>query len=93
MRSSIRKSRACQRVMRIVETEAVTSTDAEPQRAIGRSQRTGESITITKHGRPVAKLVPVSPCRAVRTTSKPGIAADFDDPARRRDCGVGRNES
>ncbi|CAN5434519.1 type II toxin-antitoxin system Phd/YefM family antitoxin [soil metagenome] len=43
----------------------------------------GEEITISRHGRPAARLVPISPARAPR---RPGVLAgkfrlapDFDD--------------
>lgn len=63
--------------------EAVTSTDAKNRlnALLAEVERTGESITITKHGRPVAKLVPVEPVpRRFGQLPNLVIAADFDDP-------------
>jgi prevent-host-death family protein len=41
----------------------VTSTEAKNRlnALLADIERTGQSVTITKHGRPVAKLVPVQP--------------------------------
>ncbi|MGU3499465.1 type II toxin-antitoxin system Phd/YefM family antitoxin [Mycobacterium sp. C31M] len=44
-------------------------------------ERTGESVTITRHGRPVAKLVPVA--TSPRVFGQPPhlqVPADFDAP-------------
>ena len=63
--------------------EAVTSTDAKNRlnALLAQVERTGESVTITNHGRPVAKLVPVEPVpRRFGQLPNLAIAADFDDP-------------
>lgn len=64
--------------------ESVTVYDAKTHlsRLLARAEQ-GEEITITRHGRPVARLVPFTQTRPART---PGawrgqvrIADDFDD--------------
>lgn len=61
----------------------VTSTEAKNKlnRILAEIERTGATVTITNHGRPVAKLVPVLP--AARTFGQlPAlrIPDDFDEP-------------
>lgn len=61
----------------------VTSTEAKNKlnRILAEVERTGASVTITNHGRPVAKLVPLQP--APRTFGQlPNLAVpkDFDEP-------------
>jgi prevent-host-death family protein len=63
--------------------EAVTSTDAKNRlnALLAEVERTGESVTITNHGRPVAKLVPVEPVpRRFGQLPNLVIPAGFDDP-------------
>jgi prevent-host-death family protein len=63
--------------------EAVTSTDAKNRlnALLAHVERTGESVTITNHGRPVARLVPVEPVpRRFGQLPNLAIPADFDDP-------------
>lgn len=44
-------------------------------------ERTGQSITITNHGRPVAKLIPVQPMqRTFGQLPNLLIPSNFDDP-------------
>lgn len=44
-------------------------------------ERTGQSITITKHGRAVAKLVPIAPTpRKFNQLPNLIVPKDFDDP-------------
>ena len=61
----------------------VTSTEAKNRlnALLAEVERTGVAITITSHGRPVARLEPVNPVR--RTFGQlPGltVADNFDDP-------------
>lgn len=61
----------------------VTSTEAKNRlnALLAEVERTGVAITITSHGRPVARLEPVKPVR--RTFGQlPGltVADNFDDP-------------
>jgi prevent-host-death family protein len=62
---------------------SVTSTDAKNRlnALLADVERTGQSITITNHGRPVAKLVSVQPMQR-RFGQLPNlmIPSDFDDP-------------
>lgn len=61
----------------------VTSTDAKNRlnALLADVERTGESITITNHGRPVAKLVPVQPMpRTFGQLPNLAVPKDFDDP-------------
>lgn len=60
----------------------VTSTDAKNRlnALLADVQRTGESVTITNHGRPVAKLVPVNPVpRMFGQMPHLMVPKDFDD--------------
>jgi len=61
----------------------VTSTDAKNRlnALLADVERTGESVTITNHGRPVAKLVPVQPMqRKFGQLPNLAIPSNFDDP-------------
>ncbi len=61
----------------------VTSTEAKNtlNRILAEIQRTGESVTITNHGRPIAKLVPVHPVpRTFGQLPNLLIPRDFDEP-------------
>jgi prevent-host-death family protein len=61
----------------------VTSTEAKNKlnRLLADIERTGESVTITNHGRPVAKLVPVQPVpRTFGQLPHLLVPKDFDDP-------------
>ena len=60
----------------------VTSTDAKNRlnALLADVERTGESITITNHGRPVAKLVPMNPVpRTFGQMPNLVVPDDFDD--------------
>jgi prevent-host-death family protein len=61
----------------------VTSTDAKNRlnALLADVERTGQAVTITNHGRPVAKLVPVQPV-ARRFGQLPNLVVptDFDEP-------------
>lgn len=62
---------------------SVTSTDAKNRlnALLADVERTGESITITSHGRPIAKLVPVQPVhRTFGQLPNLVIPSNFDDP-------------
>ena len=61
---------------------AVSSTDAKNRfnAILGDVTRTGESVIITNHGRPVAKLVPINPvARTFGQLPNMLIPDDFDD--------------
>ena len=61
----------------------VTSTDAKNRlnALLADVERTGQSVTITNHGRPVAKLVPVQPMqRKFGQLPNLVIPSTFDDP-------------
>jgi prevent-host-death family protein len=61
----------------------VTSTEAKNKlnRILADIERTGESVTITNHGRPIAKLVPVHPVpRAFGQLPNLVVPKDFDEP-------------
>jgi prevent-host-death family protein len=61
----------------------VTSTEAKNKlnRILADVERTGESVTITNHGRPVAKLVPVHPVpRTFGQLPNLVVPKDFDEP-------------
>ena len=61
----------------------VTSTEAKNKlnRILADIERTGESVTITNHGRPVAKLVPVHPVpRKFGQLPNLFVPKDFDEP-------------
>jgi prevent-host-death family protein len=65
-----------------VET-TVTSTDAKNRlnALLAEVERTGKAVTITNHGRPVAKLVPVQPVpRKFGQLPKLLVPNDFDEP-------------
>ena len=61
----------------------VTSTEAKNRlnALLAEVQRTGESVTITNHGRPVAMLVPIQPVPR-RFGQLPNLLVpdNFDDP-------------
>jgi prevent-host-death family protein len=60
----------------------ITSTEAKNKlnRILADIERTGESVTITNHGRPVAKLVPVQPApRRFGQLPNLLVPSDFDD--------------
>jgi prevent-host-death family protein len=60
----------------------VTSTEAKNKlnRILADIERTGEPVTITNHGRPVAKLVPVQPVpRTFGQLPNLAVPNDFDD--------------
>lgn len=61
----------------------VTSTEAKNRlnALLADIERTGQSVTITNHGRPVAKLVPVTPVpRKFGQLPTLVVSADFDEP-------------
>lgn len=61
----------------------VTSTEAKNRlnALLADIERTGQSVTITNHGRPVAKLVPVQPVpRKFGQLPKLVVPTDFDAP-------------
>lgn len=61
----------------------VTSTEAKNRlnALLADIERTGQSVTITNHGRPVAKLVPVTPVpRKFGQLPNLMISNDFDEP-------------
>lgn len=61
----------------------MTSTDAKNRlnALLADVERTGQSVTITNHGRPVAKLVPVSPVpRKFGQLPSLVVPNDFDEP-------------
>lgn len=61
----------------------VTSTEAKNtlNRLLSDIERTGQSVTITNHGRPVAKLVPITPApRTFGNLPNLFVPKDFDDP-------------
>ena len=61
----------------------VTSTEAKNRlnALLAEVERTGESVTITNHGRPVAMLVPVQPLpRRFGQLPNMVVPANFDDP-------------
>jgi prevent-host-death family protein len=61
----------------------VTSTDAKNRlnALLADVERTGVPVTITNHGRPVAKLVPVQPVqRTFGQLPNLVISSNFDDP-------------
>ena len=61
----------------------VTSTEAKNRlnALLADIERTGQSVTITNHGRPVAKLVPVAPVpRKFGQLPNLVISNDFDEP-------------
>jgi prevent-host-death family protein len=61
----------------------VTSTQAKNRlnALLADIERTGQSVTITNHGRPVAKLVPVQPVpRKFAQLPNLVVPKDFDEP-------------
>jgi prevent-host-death family protein len=65
-----------------VET-TVTSTEAKNRlnALLADVERTGQAVTITNHGRPVAKLVPVQPLpRKLGQLPNLVVPKDFDEP-------------
>ena len=61
----------------------VTSTEAKNRlnALLADIERTGQSVTITNHGRPVAKLVPVTPVpRKFGQLPNLVVPNDFDEP-------------
>jgi prevent-host-death family protein len=65
-----------------VET-TVTSTEAKNRlnALLADVERTGQAVTITNHGRPVAKLVPVQPLpRKFGQLPSLAVPNDFDEP-------------
>ena len=64
-------------------SRTVTSTEAKNQlnRILADLAQSGEPVTITNHGRPVAVLMPIQP-RPRKFGQLPNlvIAIDFDDP-------------
>jgi prevent-host-death family protein len=61
----------------------VTSTEAKNRlnAILAEVERTGESVTITNHGRPVAMLVPIQPLpRRFGQFPNMVVPATFDDP-------------
>ena len=61
----------------------VTSTEAKNRlnALLADIERTGQSVTITNHGRPVAKLVPVTPVpRKFGQLPNLAVPTDFDEP-------------
>jgi prevent-host-death family protein len=61
----------------------VTSTEAKNRlnALLAEVERTGESVTITNHGRPVAMLVPIQPLpRRFGQLPNMVVPANFDDP-------------
>jgi prevent-host-death family protein len=78
-RSSSNNSRG---VRWFVVENTVTSTEAKNKlnRILADIERTGESVTITNHGRPVAMLVPVQPVpRTFGQLPNLMVPKDFDD--------------
>jgi prevent-host-death family protein len=66
-----------------METTTVTSTEAKNRlnALLADVERTGQSVTITNHGRPVAKLVPVQPVpRQFGQLPNLVVPSDFDEP-------------
>ena len=66
-----------------MEKNTVTSTDAKNRlnSLLADVERTGETVTITNHGRPVARLVPVRPVpRTFGQLPNLVVPKDFDDP-------------
>lgn len=64
-------------------TTTVTSTEAKNRlnALLANVERTGQSVTITTHGRPVAKLVPVQPVpRQFGQLPNLQVPGDFDEP-------------
>ena len=65
------------------EDTTVTSTEAKNRlnALLAEVERTGEAVTITNHGRPVARLVPVEPVPR-RFGQLPNLVVpnDFDEP-------------
>lgn len=62
---------------------SVTSTEAKNRlnALLAEVERTGKAVTITNHGRPVAKLVPVEPLpRKFGQLPNLLVPNDFDDP-------------
>ncbi|GAA11633.1 putative prevent-host-death family protein [Gordonia alkanivorans NBRC 16433] len=63
--------------------KSISSTEAKARlnAVLAEVERTGQSVTITNHGRPVAVLAPATP-RARRFGQFPGIRIpdNFDDP-------------
>lgn len=62
---------------------SVTSTEAKNRlnALLAEVERTGKAVTITNHGRPVAKLVPVEPLpREFGQLPNLLVPKDFDDP-------------
>jgi hypothetical protein len=63
--------------------ETITSTEAKNRlnALLAEVERTGESVTITNHGRPVAMLVPMRPVpRRFGQLPNLLVPANFDDP-------------
>lgn len=61
----------------------VTSTEAKNRlnALLADVERTGQAVTITNHGRPVAKLVPVEPVpRKFGQLPNLVVSDDFDEP-------------
>jgi prevent-host-death family protein len=61
----------------------VTSTEAKNRlnALLADIERTGQSVTITNHGRPVARLVPVQPVpRKFGQLPKLVVPSGFDEP-------------
>lgn len=61
----------------------MTSTEAKNRlnALLAEVERTGKSVTITNHGRPVAKLVPVEPMpRKFGQLPNLLVPKDFDEP-------------
>ena len=61
----------------------MTSTEAKNRlnALLADVERTGQSVTITNHGRPVAKLVPVQPIpRQFGQLPNFVVPSDFDEP-------------
>ncbi|UXA11063.1 type II toxin-antitoxin system prevent-host-death family antitoxin [Mycobacterium sp. SMC-8] len=61
----------------------VTSTEAKNRlnALLAEVERTGKAVTITNHGRPVAKLVPVEPVpRKFGQLPNLLVPKDFDEP-------------
>lgn len=61
----------------------VTSTEAKNtlNRLLSEIGRTGQSVTITNHGRPVARLVPITPApRTFGHLPNLLVPKDFDEP-------------
>jgi prevent-host-death family protein len=63
--------------MTVTSTEAKNRLDA----LLADVERTGQSVTITNHGRPVAKLAPVQPIpRKFGQLPNLVVPNDFDEP-------------